>query len=202
MRAGSSPGAKLPIPTHVEAAAQLWQPLGRLLVEKGVISAAELDAALDEQERTGQLLGELLVALGIASRPAVVDALAEQAGSPLEHDRGFGTGLRVEIDRRHRELRGRVLAASREAESETDEAAPRDLAGELDVLLEELATASAFVDHVRGEIEDIEAKLSSPEPRPPARSESAGGSEPTELDEALRRAVAYLASRRAAIRSA
>ena len=37
--------------------------LGEILIDKGVLSAEQLMAALQEQKRTGELLGETLVRL-------------------------------------------------------------------------------------------------------------------------------------------
>lgn len=90
-------------------AAQPWQPLGRLLVEKGLLSEAELEAALAEQPRSGRRLGEILLEHGWICRPSLTRALAEQSGVELEEEHGFGTGLRAEIERRH--LRKRRLRA-------------------------------------------------------------------------------------------
>jgi hypothetical protein len=92
--------------TAVEAAEQSWRPLGELLVSKGLVTADELDRALTEQEETGRLLGAILVERGYVSGPALAVALAEQYGVELDQQRGFGTGLWAEIDRRHREGRG------------------------------------------------------------------------------------------------
>ena len=90
----------------MEAAEQSWKPLGELLVRKGLVTTDELDLALTEQEETGRLLGAILVERGYVSGPALAVALAEQYGVQLEQQRGFGTGLWAEIDRRHREGRG------------------------------------------------------------------------------------------------
>ena len=90
----------------MEAAQQSWKPLGELLVHKGLVTTDELDRALTEQEETGRLLGAILVERGYVSGPALAVALAEQYGVQLEQQRGFGTGLWAEIDRRHREGRG------------------------------------------------------------------------------------------------
>jgi len=90
----------------VEAAEQTWRPLGELLVEKGLVTKEELDRALTEQEETGRLLGTILVERGFVSGPALAVALAEQYGVEVEPERGFGTGLWAEIDRRHRAGRG------------------------------------------------------------------------------------------------
>jgi hypothetical protein len=80
-----------------------WRPLGVLLVEQGVISEAELETALAEQSAIGKPLGEILIAHGFSSRPAIQDALAEQAGVMFEPERGFGTGLRGLLARKHRQ---------------------------------------------------------------------------------------------------
>ncbi len=90
----------------MEAAEQSWKPLGELLLLKGLVTPDELDRALTEQEETGRLLGAILVERGYVSGPALAVALAEQYGVQLEQQRGFGTGLWAEIDRRHREGRG------------------------------------------------------------------------------------------------
>src|SRR4051794_26679396 len=90
----------------VEAAEQAWRPLGELLLAKGLISQEELDKGLAAQEETGRLLGAILVERGYVSGPALAVALAEQYGVELDQQRGFGTGLWAEIDRRHREGRG------------------------------------------------------------------------------------------------
>ena len=87
-------------------AAHSWKPLGELLLHKALVTADELDRALTEQEQTGRLLGAILVERGYVSGPALAVALAEQYGVELEQQRGFGTGLWAEIDRRHREGRG------------------------------------------------------------------------------------------------
>jgi hypothetical protein len=91
---------------QVEAAEQSWRPLGALLVTKGLVTEDELNRALKEQEETGRLLGTILVERGFVSGPALAIALAEQYGVELDTERGFGTGLWAEIDRRHRAGRG------------------------------------------------------------------------------------------------
>jgi hypothetical protein len=70
-----------------------WRPLGKLLVQRGLLTAGELEAALDEQERTGSLLGEILMRHGLLSRLALASSLHEQSLAP-ELESGFGTGLR------------------------------------------------------------------------------------------------------------
>lgn len=84
----------------------MWRPLGELLVHKGLITAEELEQALAEQDAGDRLLGAILVERGYVSGPALAVALAEQYGVELDTQRGFGTGLWAEIDRRHRAGRG------------------------------------------------------------------------------------------------
>src|SRR5438093_4972959 len=58
----------------VEAIEQEWQalrahrPIGEIFVAAGLITQEQLDRALDEQKRTGQRLGEVLVSRGAVSR--------------------------------------------------------------------------------------------------------------------------------------
>lgn len=90
----------------MEAAEHSWRPLGELLLQKRLVTEEELDRALTEQAETGRLLGAILVERGYVSGPALAVALAEQYGVELTTERGFGTGLWAEIDRRHRRGRG------------------------------------------------------------------------------------------------
>lgn len=90
----------------MERAENIWRPLGELLVQKNLLTADELELALAEQADTGRLLGAILVERGYVSGPALAIALAEQYGVELDTQRGFGTGLWAEIDRRHRAGRG------------------------------------------------------------------------------------------------
>ena len=56
--------------------------LGELMVERKVITQAQLDEALKHQQAKGGLLGQTLVSLGYATEEAVVHALASQYGFP------------------------------------------------------------------------------------------------------------------------
>lgn len=66
-----------------------------------MLTAAELELALAEQQVSGKRLGETIVALGFVSGPQLASALASQYGIELTTEKGFGTGLRSEIQRRH-----------------------------------------------------------------------------------------------------
>ena len=92
----------------MEAAENIWRPLGELLVAKSLVTQDELELALEEQADTERLLGAILVERGYVSGPALAIALAEQYGVELKTERGFGTGLWAEIDRRHRAGRGQA----------------------------------------------------------------------------------------------
>lgn len=77
---------------NMDAAHGTRRQLGRLLVEKGVLSEAQLELALAEQQRERRPLGEVAVSLGLASGAAVGNALAEQHGGPLRTEYGFAAG--------------------------------------------------------------------------------------------------------------
>src|SRR5919201_3415205 len=98
---GSSRPAHEPRGEDVTTAHVTWRPLGALLVEKGLLTAEELEEALAEQQESGKRLGQILVDRGHVSGPALTSALAEQYGIELKTEEGFGTGLRAEIERRH-----------------------------------------------------------------------------------------------------
>jgi hypothetical protein len=87
-----------------------WRPLGLLLVDKGLMTPAELELALTEQRRTGRLLGQILVGRGYVRSLELTQALAEQHGvelrmgelsaaeptrEPLEEERDYGLGDRT-----------------------------------------------------------------------------------------------------------
>jgi len=59
---------------------QLQQPLGNMLVAKGVISEDQLRIAIQEQGSTHQPLGRLLVRLGFLSEATIRDVLSENLG--------------------------------------------------------------------------------------------------------------------------
>jgi hypothetical protein len=64
----------------VSVAEPLWLPLGELLVDRGLLSARQLELALAEQSRTGRRLGEVLVGLGFVSEQALAAVLLQQVG--------------------------------------------------------------------------------------------------------------------------
>ena len=56
--------------------------LGELLIERGIISQAQLDKALVVQQERGGLIGEILVELGFAKEEDIAQALTAQYGFP------------------------------------------------------------------------------------------------------------------------
>jgi hypothetical protein len=77
-----------------------------------MLTSSELEQALAQQQASGKRLGETIVELGFVSGPELSNALAAQYGIELMTEKGFGTGLRSEIQRRHEHSgRGTVTLA-------------------------------------------------------------------------------------------
>jgi len=74
------PELGLPVPPPPTATPPGEMQLGEILVGKGWLSREDLEAALIEQEKTGELLGRLLVHKFGLSEEKLYQALAEQAG--------------------------------------------------------------------------------------------------------------------------
>ena len=67
----------------MEAAHHPWPALGALLVRDGLLSEADLEAALVGQRDSGKRLGEVLVERGMVTRTQVARVLAEQHELPF-----------------------------------------------------------------------------------------------------------------------
>ena len=80
--------------------ANLWRPLGEILIEWGLLSPDQLQSALAEQGTSGKRLGEVLVDSGLVPREVLVSVLLEQCGLEEETQQGFGSGLLSELRRR------------------------------------------------------------------------------------------------------
>ncbi len=61
---------------------QIDNPLGQILVERGVISNGQLKKALEKQKRDGGLIGEIIVELGFAKEEDIAYCLSLQFGYP------------------------------------------------------------------------------------------------------------------------
>jgi hypothetical protein len=80
LHAVSEPEPQPVDPTQVAPPAQLtWQPLGKLLLEKGLVTDGQLEEALQEQRRDRRL-GEILVERGVLTGTELARALGEQYG--------------------------------------------------------------------------------------------------------------------------
>lgn len=77
-----------------------WKPLGELLVEQAWLTPTDLEQALEEQERTGRKLGQIVVENGFISVEGLTKVLLEQCGIDMSTEDGFGSGLREELARR------------------------------------------------------------------------------------------------------
>ena len=68
------------------AAASLfpWRQLGTLLADEGLLTETELELALDEQRRTGRLLGQIVVDRGYVSAFSLARVLSAQHGVELQ----------------------------------------------------------------------------------------------------------------------
>lgn len=70
-------------PTDLQPA-PTWRPLGKLLVELGLVTESQLERALALQREENRRLGEILVSRGLLSGSELAQALAEQHGVELE----------------------------------------------------------------------------------------------------------------------
>ena len=68
-------------------------PLGRLLVERGLLSEEQLEFALSEHARTGLPLGQMLISLSYVTATTIAQALATQQGGLVQTEYGFATGF-------------------------------------------------------------------------------------------------------------
>lgn len=107
--------------------ANLWRPLGAILIEWQLLSEAQLEVALAEQERSGRRLGEVLVDLDFVQRDVLISVLLEQCGLQSETQGGFGSGLLGELRKRgsvhRRAVPLKVVVVDPDEADETDELA-------------------------------------------------------------------------------
>jgi hypothetical protein len=75
------------------------EPLGTLLLKRGLITQEQLSAALEAQKGSGEPLGAIVVAQGFATPATVAQALATQSGGLLKTEYGFATGFGAGTDR-------------------------------------------------------------------------------------------------------
>src|SRR3954471_15027301 len=69
------------------------EPLGTLLVQRGLMTDEQLTLALADQQETGKPLGKIVVEHGYVRPEVVAQALATQHGGMLKTEYGFATGF-------------------------------------------------------------------------------------------------------------
>ncbi len=86
------------------------KPLGQILIEEGLLTTEELDQALEARAQRNQLLGKVLVDLGVVKESDLVAALAKQVGLPFVDlgdtmiDPGAASLIPEQVARRYRAL--------------------------------------------------------------------------------------------------
>jgi type IV pilus assembly protein PilB len=81
--------------------------LGGLLVERGLITVDQLEAAVSEQKKSGRRLGRVLVDRGVLTPEALLEVLSEQLGVPTARINAYTvnpealTALPEKVARRH-----------------------------------------------------------------------------------------------------
>ena len=141
------------------------EPLGSLLVARGLITQEQLTEALARQQSTGEPLGATVVALGFASPATVAQALATQHGGLLKTEYGFATGFGV-------------ASSAPVVVGEPPVSQPRvGRAAAQQAVREELSHASAEADRLNDANERLAAARSELEQRLAAESQRAGALE-------------------------
>ncbi|HEU0305195.1 MAG TPA: hypothetical protein VFR32_11510 [Gaiellaceae bacterium] len=149
-----------------------WKPLGVLLVDRGLLTLEQLDDALEEQARTGERLGAILVQRKVIAGAVLTTILAEQIGVELETQGGYGSGLFSKMAKRN----GLAAPTRRERtpalpsyEDETSE-----MSSEQEDLQYELSALRAELESLRARNAELEAKLAlAAKKKPASRRKSA-----------------------------
>ena len=68
-----------------------WQPLGQLLVNRGLLSQEQLATAFERQRQGAQRLGRVLVEQNVITEAALLECLAEQFDKPLMTEEELAT---------------------------------------------------------------------------------------------------------------
>lgn len=145
-----------------------WKPLGVLLVDRGLLTLEELDDALEEQSRTGERLGAILVRRKVIAGVVLTTILAEQVGVELETQRGYGSGLFSKISKRSglTDAPARVRSTpALPAPALEDDAGSTPDREELEF---ELSALRAELDGLRARNAELEAELAALKAKKPA----------------------------------
>jgi hypothetical protein len=84
LEAERRPAPATPPPEPDANSEQKWRPLGRILVEKELLTESGLQRVLLAQRRQGGLLGELLIQRGYVGPAQLAEALEEQRGLAVD----------------------------------------------------------------------------------------------------------------------
>jgi type IV pilus assembly protein PilB len=145
-----------------------WKPLGELLVERGLLTVADLDDALEEQARTGERLGAILVARKVVAGAVLTTLLAEQVGVELETQGGFGSGLFTKIATRN----GSAEAEPAEPVAVTPSAGADESLSEAAAALDDpaysLSALRAELEMLRAQNAQLEAEVAAFKAKPAA----------------------------------
>jgi hypothetical protein len=76
------PEASEPLEPLTPAGVRIRRPIGEIFVENGFITSAQLESALEVQQRTGARIGEILIEQGVLTRLDLASALAEHWEPP------------------------------------------------------------------------------------------------------------------------
>lgn len=79
---GADPARKILLGPALSAS-EFHSRLGAMLIERGLVTREALKAALDEQERRGGLIGDVLVELGFVTHADLARVLADQLHMPF-----------------------------------------------------------------------------------------------------------------------
>jgi type IV pilus assembly protein PilB len=77
-----APPGRMPLPPGSKPHVRGHTALGGLLVERGLITEAQLESAINEQKVSGHRLGRVLVDCGVLTPEALLEVLSEQLGVP------------------------------------------------------------------------------------------------------------------------
>jgi hypothetical protein len=141
------------------------EPLGTLLLNRGLITAEQLAAALEAQKGSGEPLGAIVVEQGFATPATIAQALATQSGGLLKTEYGFATGFGSGSDRPIHIGEPPISTARigvRPTAPVVAMAAPAPEAGEADyptVALAEAPQAVAPVDNLAADQDAVRAEL-------------------------------------------
>ena len=78
-------------PAGTRERAHKWQPLGQLLVHRGLLSQEQLATAFERQRQGTQRLGRVLIEQNVISETALLECLADQFDKPLMTEEELAT---------------------------------------------------------------------------------------------------------------